>query len=564
MLTQPFLKLFATATILLTAICGQHAVCFAQQSSESLRNLLRYRIEAGGVPLNISVGKEPIHAAIMLPVFYEGRIYQPAWTDIHGVLPHTESLLKALGSAEREGLQPGDYHLAKIKSVLAELNQSGQNLKDAIQRQLVDLDLLLTDAFLIFGSHLIAGRTNPEQIDPQWVANRRGADLARLLEGALESKQIEQTLAEMLPAYDGYRRLRETLAIYRQIANAGGWPTIPPGSKFQQGDHGDQISLLKQRLAVEGFYTTTGGKDQGFFDDGLERALQQFQIQNGMEADGILGPQTLQALNIPADRRVRQIVVNMERWRWLPQNLGNRHILVNIAGFNLGVVEQEKQVLGMRVIAGKTYRKTPVFSDKMTYLVINPYWGVPDKIAKNDILSKQKKNPNYLVDQKIRVFKGWDESGGEIDPSTVDWATVAAANFPYRFKQDPGPQNALGRVKFMFPNKFDVYLHDTPSKELFTRARRDFSSGCIRVEKPVDLAEYLLKNNPDWPPEKIRSTIAGSDFTAQTIKLPEPMNIHILYWTAWVGNDNAVHFSPDVYDRDKALDIALQKPPPGT
>ena len=564
MLTQFLLKLFATAIILLTAICGQHNASFAQQSQGSLHDLIRYRIEAGGVPLNITVGKEPIHAAIVLPVFYEGRIYQPAWTGSHGVLPHTDSLLKALGQADREGLQPADYHLAKIKSVLAELNQSGQKLVNANQQQLVDLDLLLTDAFLIFGAHLIAGRTNPEQIDPQWVANRREADLARLLEGALESKQIEQTLAGMLPAYDGYRRLRETLAIYRRIADAGGWPTIPAGSKLQQGDRGARIDNLTQRLAVEGFYTETGGTDQGFFDDDLKRALQQFQIQNGLEADGILGPQTLQALNIPADRRVRQIVVNMERWRWLPQNLGNRYILVNIAGFNLGVVEQEQQVLGMRVIAGKTYRKTPVFSDKMTYLVINPYWGVPDKIAKNDILPKQKKNPNYLADQKIRVFKGRDESGREIDPSTVDWATVAAGNFPYRFKQDPGPQNALGRVKFMFPNKFDVYLHDTPSKELFTRARRDFSSGCIRVEKPVDLAEYLLKNNPDWPPEKIRSTIVGSDFTAQTIKLPEPINIHILYWTAWVGNDNAVHFSPDVYDRDKALDIALQEPPPGT
>jgi len=253
----------------------------------------------------------------------------------------------------------------------------------------------------------------------------------------------------------------------------------------------------------------------------------------------------------------------MERWRWLPQNLGDRYILVNIASFNLDVVEQETPVLNMRVVAGKPYRKTPVFSDKITYLVINPYWGVPDTIAKKDILPKVKKDPNFLIDQKIRVFEGWGANTREIDPSIIDWNTVREANLTYRFKQDPGPQNALGRIKFMFPNQFDVYLHDTPSKELFAKARRDFSSGCIRVEKPVELAEYLLRNHPDWPPEKIRSTIYGRDVTAQTVRLPEPMNIHILYWTVWLGTDERIYFSPDIYDRDTALDAAMREPPPG-
>jgi murein L,D-transpeptidase YcbB/YkuD len=194
--------------------------------------------------------------------------------------------------------------------------------------------------------------------------------------------------------------------------------------------------------------------------------------------------------------------------------------------------------------------------------VINPYWGVPDTIAKKDILPKVKKDINFLINQKIRVFEDWGANTKEIDPSTIDWSTVSAANLRYRFKQDPGPQNALGRIKFMFPNQFDVYLHDTPSRELFAKARRDFSSGCIRIEKPVDLAEYLLRNHPDWPTEKIRSALYGSDVTVQTVKLPDAVNIHILYWTAWLGKDDRIHFGVDIYDRDNALDTAMQEPPP--
>lgn len=556
-------KYLATGSILLTIVGGQHFISSAQSPDLSMRDLLRFRIELGGIPLKISVGKEPIYAAIVLPIFYERRVYQPAWTDSQGPLPQTETLLNAIRHADREGLRPGDYHLEKIEAILSELHQTPKLWEQPHPRQLVDLDLLLTDAFLIYGSHLLAGRINPEQIDPQWFANRREADLAQLLEDALSSNQIEETLAALLPAYAGYTRLRDTLAIYRKFAETGGWPTVPSGSKLRQGDRSERIPLLRQRLAAEGFLTNVGADDQTLFDNDVEQALKKFQMQNGLETDGILGTQTLQALNISADQRVRQIVVNMERWRWLPQNLGDRYILVNIASFNLDVLEQETPVLNMRVVAGKSYRKTPVFSDKITYLVINPYWGVPDTIAKKDILPKQKKDPNFLMNQKIRVFEGWGANTREIDPSIIDWNNVTAANLTYRFKQDPGPQNALGRIKFMFPNQFDVYLHDTPSKELFAKARRDFSSGCIRIEKPVELAEYLLRKHPDWPSEKIRSTLSGSDFTTQTVKLPEPVNIHILYWTVWVGKDDRIHFGPDIYDRDTALDAAMQEPPPG-
>jgi murein L,D-transpeptidase YcbB/YkuD len=560
----PIFKYFATAAILLTFVGGCHFISSAQSPDASMRELLRFRIETGGVPLKITVAKEPIYAAEVLPTFYERRVYQPAWTDIQGPLRQTQALLDVIRDADREGLKPADYHLDKIEAILSELHHKPGLWKQPDPEQLVDLDLLLTDAFLIYGAHLLSGRINPEQIDPQWFANRREADLAQLLAEALSSNQIKETLAAFLPAYAGYTRLRDTLAIYRKFAKAGGWPTVPSGSKLQRGDRSERIPLLRQRLAAEGFLADLGANEQALFDTDLEQALIKFQKQNGLEPDGILGPQTLQGLNISADQRVRQIVVNMERWRWLPQELGDRHILVNIASFNLDVVEQQTPVLNMRVVAGKSYRKTPVFSDRITYLVINPNWGVPTTIAKKDILPKIKKDTKYLINQKFRVFEGWGAGEKEIDPDVIDWSTVTAANLTYRFKQDPGPQNALGRIKFMFPNKFDVYLHDTPSKELFAKARRDFSSGCIRIEKPIEMAEYLLRNHPDWPPEKIRSTLSGSDVTTQTIKCAEPVNIHLLYWTVWVGKDDRIHFSPDIYDRDTILDAAMREPPPGT
>ena len=556
-------KYYATAVILLAIVGGHHLRAFAQSPDLSMVDRLRFRIETGGVPLKITVDEERLHAVGVLPIFYERRVYQPAWTDSQGPLPQTEKLLKAIREADREGLRPGDYHLEKIEAVLSELQKTPKFRKGPDLWQLADLDLLLTDAFLIYGSHLLAGRIDPERIDPQWLAHRREADMAQVLEDALSSNRIEETLAALLPTHSGYFRLRDTLATYRIFAETGGWPFFPSGSKLRQGDRSERIPLLRKRLAVEGFFENIHADDPTFFDNDLDQALKKFQAQNGLETDGILGPQTLLALNISADQRVRQIVVNMERWRWLPQNLGDRYILVNIASFDLDVVEQETSVMNMRVVAGKPYRKTPVFSDQITYLVINPYWGVPDTIARNDILPKLKKDPDFLIQQRIRVFEGWGGGTREIDPATIDWITVSAARFTYRFKQDPGPQNALGRIKFMFPNQFDVYLHDTPSKELFTRARRDFSSGCIRIEKPVELAEYLLRNHPDWSPEKIRSLLSGNDDTPQTVKLIEPLNIHILYWTVWVGGDGRIYFSPDIYDRDSALDAAMQEPPPG-
>ncbi len=446
----------------------------SQSMASPIQELLRNRIESGGIPIKLSVGKETIYAAVVLPVFYERRTFRPAWVNEKGPLPQAKSLLQAILTADREGLRPDDYHRNKIEHLLSEIRQTRRIFRPPNPRLLVDLDLLLTDAFLIYGSHLIAGRINPERIDPQWFVSRREADLVKVIEKALSSAEFEKALQSLLPLHAGYERLRKTLALYRKIAANGGWPSVAADLRVKKGDLGDQVSILRQRLASEGFIEKPTSAPSPLFDDELEQALKKFQIQNGLEPDGVLGRQTIKALNITAEERIRQIIVNLERWRWLPQDLGSRYILVNIAGFYLDVIENQKPVMDMRVVAGKTYRRTPVFSDKITYLVMNPYWAVPKTIAEEDILPVAKKDPAFLEKQKIRIFQGWGTDTKEIDPGTVDWQAVTAANLDLRFRQEPGPQNALGRVKFMFPNQFDVYLHDTPSREAICQGPQGF------------------------------------------------------------------------------------------
>lgn len=548
----------------LVAFCLSSTAGFSDQTGISvIQNLLRNRIEAGGVPINISVGEEPIYTSTALPVFYIRRIYKPAWVSDQGPLASAEDQLKMIREVDREGLRPGDYHLIKLETILAQIRAEQEKQIPPNPQRLVDLDLLLTDSFLILASHLLCGRTDPKTVEPEWHVNPRTGDPSLILEQALGSGQIEAALQSLTPNHAGYRRLRRELARYREIAARGGWPQVLQGPKLQKGDSSPNVSRLKRRLAAEGYLENYTSENELYFDDGLDRALRKFQLQNGLEVDGILGAHTRKALNMTVDDRIGQIIANMERWRWLTHDLGSRYILVNIAGFYLEVIDNGRLKMTMKVVVGKPYRRTPVFTATMTYLVFHPFWHVPARIAREDLLPKIKRDEAFLSKEKIRVFEGWGAEAREIDPAGIDWQKVTAAGLKFRFRQDPGPQNALGRVKFMLPNPFDVYLHDTPAQELFDKTRRDFSHGCIRIQKPLELAEYLLQNHPDWPPEKIRSTLTGNVTPEQTVMLPEPINVHVLYWTAWLGADDQIFFSADIYGRDKVLEAALHEPPPG-
>jgi murein L,D-transpeptidase YcbB/YkuD len=472
-----------------------------------------------------------------------------------------DALIKTIHEADFRGLKPSDYHLSKIEVILKEARKNQNEGKALVPGILIDLDLLLTDAFLIYSSHLLAGCINPETIYPEWSGGScREADLTKLLQTALDSNQIEETLKNLLPTQPEYIRLRQALARYRDIAAKGGWRIVPDGLKMQKGHRGVRVVKLRERLIAEESPDQELHNSSDLFDDDLEQTVREFQKRYGLKVDGIVGPQTLAALNVPVNERVRQIELNMERWRWLPQNFSQRYILVNIANFELDVFENGKTVMTMRVVVGKRYRRTPVFSGKMTYLVLSPYWYIPRSIAVQDILPMVHKDPDYLIKQNIKVFQGWGAETKEFSSKTIDWTKITDENFNYRFRQEPGPNNSLGRVKFIFPNKFNVYLHDTPHRELFAKSVRTFSSGCIRVEKPIELAEYLLRDSHEWTREDILAAIDKG--IEKTVWLPEPIEVHLLYWTAWANEDGSIQFRNDIYGRDKLLDDALRKEPP--
>ncbi len=508
------------------------------------------------MPPRIVVAGELIHCSAVLPLFYERRLFGPAWSDARGPLPQASRLLATLRAASREGLDPAAYHVETVEALRAGRHQPGLTPVTSPPLR-VDLDLLLTDAFLLYASHLLSGRVDPRTFDPTWhVVTSPDVDFAGLLEAAVASGRVASGLEGLLPAHPGYARLRDVLTRYRQIEAEGGWPVVADGAKLQRGDEGPRVGQTRRRLEATGDLGSTSETSAELFDTEFEDAVIHFQRRHGLEADGVVGRGTLAALNVPISERVRQIELNLERWRWLPRDLGRRYIVVNIPAFELEVVEGDEVVLEMRVVVGKPYRRTPVFSAEMGYLVFSPYWHVPSSIAANDVVPAVRKDPGYLTQKGIQVFRGSGAETEALDPASIDWAEMSGPSLPYRFRQSPGPQNALGRVKFMFTNPYNVYLHDTPSRELFLRPDRTFSSGCIRLERPLELAEYLLRGAPGWDAEAIQA--AGRAGAERTVRLPERMPVHLQYWTAWADRTAQAHFRKDVYGRDRMLDAALR------
>jgi len=421
--------------------------------------------------------------------------------------------------------------------------------------KLAELDLLLTDTFFSFGFHLSEGIVDPYSNNFNWHIKKPKKNLTKIFQTILSDDSLEGFVDALQPHHPGYLRLRGALSTYSNIKKSGCWPEVPARRKMQKGDQGTWISVLRSRLIISGDLPESTHSNPHYFDDVLEDGVRRFQARHGLEVDGVVGSKTLAALNVPVEDRITQIRLNMERWRWLPQDLGERHVMVNTADFKLNIIENEKTTESIRAIVGKRKRPTPVLSQKIRHLELNPYWNIPFNIALNDIIPSIKKDPNYLPNNNIRIFENWEENARELPPESIDWSQITKRNFTYRFRQDPSNSNALGRVKFMFPNKFSIYLHDTPSRNLFNMTKRTFSSGCIRIEKPIQLADYLLRDHPKWNLEKLIAAVNSKK--NKTILLSHPINIHILYWTAWVDNDGIINFREDIYGRDRRLNIAL-------
>lgn len=532
------------------------------EARESIRERLEQALvgradEAGPRPSAMAGGTE-----LRLPEavirFYEHREFDPAWTRADRIGREAHEFMAALRAARRDGLRPEDYHLSAVEGLVASLRRRGDEAA-ADPLDIADLDLLLTDGFLTYAGHLVSGRLDPATLAPRAPRDTEDVDPVELLAAALAGRGIGDALRGLREDVEaGYVELRDALAAYRRIADAGGWPPLPAGKTLRRGDEGPATAALRERLVLSGDHPDAdpGGpvKDVGF-DEELERAVRRFQRRHGLNPDGVVGPATRTALDVPAEARARQIEVNLERWRWLPRRLGDRYLLVNTAAFTARLVESGRPAVDLRVAVGSRDKPTPTFSDTIRYLVLNPSWNVPREIAREEILPMALADPEYLERGGYRILG----PEGEIDPATLDPAILHPARFPYRLQQAPGPRNALGRVKFMFPNPHAVYLHDTPERHLFDRTRRDFSHGCIRIERAVELATRLLADR--WTPERARTAL-GSHLET-TVVLPDPLPIHILYWTAWVDGEDGVSFRDDIYGRDGQLGRALAGEWPG-
>ena len=550
------LWIWVVATLAGLVLSAPLGASLSESEGDNVARLIAAQVKSLAAQERFSCRGELVCAVALIPDFYAARGYQPAWTTRRELLPAARDLLRVIHSVDRYALEASDYHLRPLHHMTASLSRAFHGIGPIDVRLRADYDLLMTDAFFLLVSHIQGGRVNPESIHPKWEAYSRETDLTRLLQDSLNATQITNLIDQLHPPHEGFQGMRRALAQYRRIAARGGWENIPAGPRLERGMQNEAVGQLRRRLIQTGDLTDIQHFNPYLFDRPLEEAVVAFQIRHGIEPDGVLGPQTRRALNVPVVHRIRQLEINMERWRWIPQNLGRRYLMVNIADYTLIGVEEGRTRLQMRVIVGRTYRKTPVFSEEMTYLVLNPYWDIPHKLVIEDVLPKIKNDPGYLQRQGIRVFADWRPNARELIRDDVDWDQMASGSLNLRLRQDPGPHNALGRIKFMFPNKYAVYLHDTPARRQFAALSRSFSSGCIRVEDPIGLAAFVLDDAFAWDPTAIQAVI--TDGERRVVRLNQPIPVHILYWTAWSDASGRIHFRDDIYDRDPQLGRALR------
>lgn len=509
---------------------------------------LKAQVERIGTPPGLVIRGEAIASENVLPALYSERNYSRLWVNPRAV----GQLLDVLASIHEDGLEAGDYHY----EVLLKLHEETGAVSAANPQQLADYDLLLTDSLIRLGYHLLIGKVDPVEFDPNWNMDRTVGDLDAVLAlaRAIDDASVDSLVEQLRPRDPVYVRLQQTLARYRQIAGQGGWQPVSAGPALKPGMSDPRVEALRERLAVTD-HLIGMQPDPEFYDAGLEAAVRTFQRHHALEDDGIVGRATLQALNVPVQARIDQLRVNLERARWILHDLPEEYVLVDIAGYQVSMVRGGESVWEARAVVGRPYRRTPVFRSAITYLELNPTWTIPPTILRKDILPAVKQDPDYLREKNMRVL---DLEGREIDMDSIDWSLYPVTGFPYLIRQDPGPDNALGRIKFMFPNRFSVYLHDTPAKSLFEKNLRAFSSGCIRVEHPYRLAELLLDDPVHWSRSAIRRMIDSGK--TRTVNLERPMTILLLYWTIGFDDDGAVIFKQDIYNRDALVLAGLNRP----
>jgi murein L,D-transpeptidase YcbB/YkuD len=500
--------------------------------------------------LNINVhGKVAAEIDNALSEIYHDNNLQPFWIEDGKPGPRAADIVFVLKDAESHGLNPASYFVDKIDQYWDSKDTAG----------LVRLDILLTMGMMRYVADQLEGRMEPRKLDPKLFAGARDVevDWDILRKTAFEAPDMKAFMEQQAPSFQQYRELQKILIEYRVIAAKDGWPSIPAGKVLKPDMEDQRILTIRKRLVA------TGGKaienmDSAVFDTALVEAVKRFQKRHNLNQDGVIGNKTLTAMNVPVSSRIDQIIINMERYRWLKRPKDNHMVVVNIAGFEAAAGKPGKIEVKMPVIVGKTYHKTPVFSDMIKYVDFNPFWNVPNSIARNEMLPKLKKNPDYLGTKNMRIFQGWDPDSPELDPTTIDWSKVSKKDMNrYRIRQDPGPNNSLGTLKIIFPNTYNVYLHDTPSHDLFKQERRALSHGCIRMGQPAEMAAWVLGGEEKgWSVARVNEIVASRK--RQVVSLDKPIPVYILYRTVFVDpEDQTLYFYEDIYGRDALLAKAL-------
>jgi murein L,D-transpeptidase YcbB/YkuD len=480
---------------------------------------------------------------------YQDREYRPLWIGARGLTETAKELIASLCDAEREGLRSADYRLGELRGTVERLRPS---LDKQRPEAFAVLDLELTRRFLEYGSDLLTGRLDPTAVASEWYIRERRSSTDSTLRAAVQAEAFDDKVAPLRPRQVGYAQLVKALAEHREILRQGGWPEVPGGTTLRRGDRGARVAALRRRLWTTGDLEGSP-KGEPVFDREVAGAVARFQERHGMASDGIVGAATLNALNVPVEVRMRQIQLNLERYRWLPTEFGSRYIYVNIPDYQLSAYDRGKQVLQMRAVVGEEYENaTPVFADSMTFLVFRPAWNVPPRVLAREIIPALRKRRSYLVRNDLEVLDAGPDSL-VLNPRRINWRRVDASKI--RVRQKGGsPTNPLGLVKFMFPNQFAVYLHDTPTPEAFDRPKRTLSHGCVWVEKPVELADYVLAGQDDWDEKKIRETMKTvpadeeERVVGQKVTLERPVPVYIVYLTAFI-REGELNFRRDPYGK---------------
>lgn len=491
--------------------------------------------------------------------FYEAYGDALPWVRGMQATPQALAMIAVLQSAGEKGLSAEDYDGSRWPGRLAALQPANGHPRES---DLVRFDVALTVSAMRYISALHVGRVSPQRLDFEVDVSKRRYNLPEFLrENVVGASDVPGVLRQIEPSYPGYQRAIRALGKYREMARVDDGEILPAIKKLvKPGDVYAGVPRLIRLLRLVGDLPEDAALPSGesVYQGPLVDAVKSFQLRYGLTPDGRIDARTLAELNVPLSRRVRQMELTLERWRWLPDEYQHSPIVVNVPEFQLRAYDDQfKIAVTMKVVVGKAYGQhdTPIFMSKMRSVIFRPYWNVPLSIATAEIIPALQRNPDYLVKEDMEVV---DNRGNVVSSGAVtDEILEEARDGRLSFRQRPGPENSLGLIKFLFPNEFDVYMHDTPATELFSKSRRDFSHGCIRLEKPVDLAVWVLRNNPGWDEERIRAAMGGT--TTEEVTLAHPISVLIVYGTVIVSEDDVVHFYDDIYGHDAALEEALDK-----